>query len=160
MPQCQRNRYPNVSVQIRLIGWARRRIVMDIGPLDMGPVPLGRRIVDHQQQTLRQRQCPQYQNHQLRRNRFALASNTGKEVIIVLEVVADAGGPEPSRHRASTAGEQDARQHHRQSPAIAGVQPSRQPFAPLRPLIGTFPTTFRIRHPWLLHCAACLATAA
>jgi len=148
-----------MSVQVRLIGRAWRRVVMDVRPFDLWPVPLGGRIVDHQQQTIGQRQGPQYQSHQLRGDRFALASHRCKEVIIVLVVVADAGGPQPGRHGTPTAGKQDTNQQHRQPPTIGGMQPSRQPLAPLRPLIGTLPTTFRFRHPWLSYRAACFAAA-
>ena len=52
------------------------------------------------------------------------------------------------------------RQQHRQPPSVAGMQPGRQPLAPLRPLLGALPKTFRIRHPWLSHCAVCVETAA
>ena len=46
-------------------------------------------------------------------------------------------------------GEQHTCKQYWQPPAIAGMQSGGQPLVPLRPLFGTFPTTFRIRHPWL-----------
>ena len=167
MPQCQRNRDPgtavkrwSVAVQKRLVGRARCGVVMDIRPFDFWPIPLGRRVVDHQQQTLGQRQGPQNQHHQRRRDRIGLASHRRKEVIIVSKVVADPGGSKPGGDGATAAGEQNAQQQHGQSPTIAGMQTCDEPLAPLVPLIRSFPTTFRIRHPWLLRCAACLTTAA
>jgi hypothetical protein len=149
-----------MAVQKRLIGRAGRGVVMDIGPFDFRPKSLGGRVVDHQQQTLGQGQGPQDQEHQLCCDRIGLASDRRKEIIVVLKAVADAGGSKPSGDGAPTAGEQDAQQQHGQSPTIAGVQPGAQPLAPLVPLIWSFPTTFRIGHPWLLRCAACLETAA
>ena len=55
MSQGQRNRDPHVSVEKRLIGRTRRGIVMHIRALDLRAVPLGGRIVDHQQQPLGKR---------------------------------------------------------------------------------------------------------
>ena len=53
-----------MTVQIRRIGRPWRWIVMDIRSLDLGPIPLGRRIVDHEQQTLWQGQYPQQKCYQ------------------------------------------------------------------------------------------------
>jgi hypothetical protein len=103
---------------------------------------------------------PQYQRQQRRGDRFDLAAKRRQKVIIVGEVVADARRPQPSGHRAATAGEQHPDQQHRQPPAIASMQPGRQPVAPLDPLLRAFPTTFAIRHPWLSCLAACPLTAA
>jgi len=87
MPQSQGNRYPDMPVQKRLVGRPWRRIVMDIGPFDSRPIPFGGRIVDHQQQPIGQRQGPQQEQYELRCDRFALASNTGQEVILMLAEV-------------------------------------------------------------------------
>ena len=64
---------------------------------------------------------------------FGLASKCRQEVIIVLEVVADSGRPQPSRHGPSPVGEENAHQQDRQSPAVAGMQSRRQPLTPLGP---------------------------
>ena len=149
MPHGQRERHPDMSVEILLVGRSRRGIVMDVGPFDLRTVPLGGRVVDDRQKPIGQRQGPQHQKQQLGGDGFGLASECRQEVIIVLEVVADSGGPEPSRHGSSPVGEEDAHQQDRQSPAVSGVQPRRQPLAPLGPIFRTLPTTYRIRHPWL-----------
>ena len=112
---------------------------MDVGPFDLWTVPLGRRIVDDRQKPIRQRQGPKHQNQQLGGDGFALASECRQEVKIVLVIVADSGGPEPGRHGSSPVGEEDAHQQDRQSPAVAGVQPRRQPLAPLGPIVRTLP---------------------
>ena len=82
---------------------------------------------------------------------IGLASEWGKEVIIGLEIVADSGGAEPGGHGSSPVGEEDAHKQNRQSPAVPGMQPRRQPPAPLIPIFRTLPTTYRICHPWLSH---------
>ena len=74
--------------------------------------------------------------------------------------VAHARRAQPRGHRAATAGKQHPHQQHRQPPAIAVMQPDRQPRTPLGPLLGRIRTTFCFRHPWLSHLAVCLATAA
>jgi hypothetical protein len=71
-----------------------------------------------------------------------------------------AGGTQTGRHRAPTARKRDTEQQHRQSPTVVGMQSDRQPLAPLRSLFGTFPTTYRIRHPWLSYFTASFAAAA
>jgi hypothetical protein len=123
--------------------------VVDVGPFDLRTVALGGRVVDDRQKPIRQRQSLQQQKQQLGGNGFGLASECRQEVIIVLEIVADSGSPEPSGHSASSAGEKDAHKQHRQSPAVSGVQSCRQPLAPLGPIFRTPPTTYRICHPWL-----------
>ena len=67
-------------------------------------------IVDHQQQTIGQRQRAEHQPHQLRGDGFALASHRHQEVVIVLVVVADSGCPDPSSHCAPATGKQVAMQ--------------------------------------------------
>ena len=149
MPHGQRDGHPDMPVEVFLVGWSRRGVVMDVGPFDLRTVPLGRRIVDDRQKPIRQRQGPKHQNQQLGGDGFALASECRQEVKIVLVIVADSGGPEPGRHGSSPVGEEDAHQQDRQSPAVAGVQPRRQPLAPLGPIVRTLPICFR--HPWLSH---------
>ena len=140
MPHGQRERDPDVAVEILLVGRTGRGIVMDVGPFDLRPVTLGRRVVDDRQQPIGQRQGPQHQNQQPRGDRFALASEAGQEVIIVREVGADAGGSQPRRDGATPVGKEDPAQQHRQPPAIPGMQSGRQPLAPLRPFLRTLPT--------------------
>ena len=108
-------------------GWrekdgAVRRVVMHVRPFDLRPVPLGGRVVDHQQHLFWQVQRSQQKCYQLRGNRFALESHTGVKVVIVLKIVADARGAEPCGDHAPTAGEQHARQQDGQPPAIASMQ--------------------------------------
>ena len=147
MPQRQRQSDPDVSIQILLVGRAGRGIVMDVRPFDLGPVPLGGGVVDNRQQTVGQGQDPQHEQKKLRGDRTGLASEWGEEVIIVLEIVADSGGAEPTGDGPPADSKQYARQQHRQPPPVACVQPGPQPFAPLRPIVRTFPVCFR--HPWL-----------
>jgi hypothetical protein len=142
-------RYPDVSVEILLVGRPRRGIVMNAGSFHVGPVSLGRGIVDDHKQSIGQRQDSQHQEQQLGRDGFGLASKCGQEVIIVLVVVGDAGRPQPGRHGSASVGEKDAHQQDRQSPAVSRVQPRRQPLAPLLPIVRTLPTAFRFGHPWL-----------
>ena len=122
MPQGQRQGDPDVSIEILLVGRAGRGIVVDVCPFDLRPVPLGGGVVDDRQQPLGQGQGPQQKQKKLCSDRFGLASKGGKEVIIVGEVVANTDGAEPSGHGATPPGEENARQQHRQSPAIACMQ--------------------------------------
>ncbi len=85
MPQCQRNRAPDMALQKWLIGRAECRAVMDVRPFDLRPVSLGGGVVDDQQHALWQRQRPQQKYHQLRGDRFGLASKSRKELIIGLK---------------------------------------------------------------------------
>ena len=118
-------------------------------PSTFGPYRLVGESSMTSQQPVGQGQGSQQQQKKLRGDRFGLASEWGEEVIIVLEVVADSDGAEPSGDGASADGEEDARQQHGQPPAVACVQPGRQPLAPLRPFARTLPVCFR--HPWLSH---------
>ena len=138
-----------MPVEVFLVGRPRRRVVMDVGPFDFWTVSFGRRVVDDRQQPIGKRQRLQQQQQQLGGHRFGLASECRQEVIIVLEVGADTGGTEPRCHGSSSVGEEDARQQDRQPPTVSGMQPCRQPLAPLLPIFRTPPTTYRIRHPWL-----------
>ena len=138
-----------MSVKILLVGRARRGVVVNVGPFDLRTVPLGGRVVDDRQEPIGQRQGPQNQHQQLRGDGFGLASKCRQEVIIVLVVGADPGRPQPGRHGPPPVGEENAHQQDRQSPAVAGMQPCRQPLAPLGPIFRALPTTFRIAHPWL-----------
>ena len=117
---------------------------MNVRPFDFRPISLCRRVVDHQQQALWQGQCPQNQRQQSCRDKFALASDGDKKIIVVLEVVAYTGGAEPSGNGSPSAGKQNAEEQHRQSPSIACMQPGCQPLAPIRPIVRTLPTTFPV----------------
>jgi hypothetical protein len=149
MPHGQREGHPDMSVEIFLVGRSRRGVAVDVGPFYLWTVSLGGRVVDDRQNPTGKRQGTKRQNQQLRGNRFDLASKCRQEVIIVLEVVADSGGPKPSSYGSSPVGEKDAHKQDRQSPAVACMQPRRQPQAPLGPIFRTLPTTYRICHPWL-----------
>jgi hypothetical protein len=81
--------------------------------------------------------------------------------LVALSVVGYlASRAQPSGDRVPATREQYFCEEHRKPPAIASVQPGYQPVAPLGPLLGALPTTFRFRHPWLSYFAACFATAA
>jgi hypothetical protein len=150
----------SMAIEILLVGRARHRIVMDVGSFDMRPVTPRGRIVQGQQHPHRQRQLAQNDEHQLRRHLFGLASEAGQKVIIVLVVVADAGGSQSGCHGPSSLRKEHAQHQHRQPPSAAAVQAAGQSLAPLRPLGRTRPTKLVFGHPWLSRCAVCLVTTA
>ena len=155
MPHGQRERHPDVPVEIFLVGRTRRGIAMDVGPFGHRAIPFSGRVVDHRQQPIRQRQRAKPQDQQPAGDDFGLASECRQEVIIVSEVRADPCGSEPSGDGPSPSGEEYSRQKDRQSPAISGVQTRRQPQAPFVPVFRTPPTTFCIRHLWLSYHFRC-----
>jgi hypothetical protein len=136
---------PDVAIDELGVGRPGRGIVMDTCPLDLRPVALGGRVVQGQQDAVPTGQTPQQQNQQAGGNRFGLASDGGNEVIIVAEVGADSGGPQPTGHGSSPVSKEDTAQQDGQSPTATPVQPGRQPSSPFRPFLRTFCSS----HPWL-----------
>ncbi len=156
MTQHQRDRHPNMTIQELLIGWSRRRIVMNAGPLDVRPIPFGGRIVHGQQYPFAGDQPQQQQTQQPLGQLFGLASQGLEEVVIVGEVVGNPHGSQPGGDRPSSPGKEHPQENQRQPPAIATMQPGGQPLHPLLPILWRL----IVNHPWLSHRAASSATAA
>src|SRR5262249_62039009 len=94
---------PRVSVHEGTAGRPRRRVVVDAGPLDLGTVPLGRRVVEGEQK-------PSSPGQQ--RLQYVVGQASGQEVgpppgggdggVRRAELLRDAGGPDPTCNRPAT----------------------------------------------------------
>ena len=160
MTQRQRDRDPDVAIKIFLVRRSRRGIPMNVGSLDLRTVAFRRRIVDHHGQPIWQGNGVEHEHEQPPCYRFGLVSEGRQEVIIVLEVVADPSRAQPRGDGAPSSSKQNSDQKQGESPAISPVQSGCKPLAPFLPIVRTSPLTPCSRHPWLLRCAADLATAA
>src|SRR5258708_39758454 len=96
-------------------GRSRRRIVVNARPLDFRPVALAWRVVDGQQYpTLRHDHADGDLQHDPSQP-LDLAANARDEVIIVLVILAQLAGAQPTRHGAPSTGEQQPAQEWQQS---------------------------------------------
>src|SRR6266540_2000118 len=78
-------------------------------------------------------------------NQVGLAAESGQEVVITLEALANTDGPQPAGDGAAALGEAQAHAQRQQPPGVATVQDLAQGGEPRRHLGGQFPRT----HPWL-----------
>lgn len=119
---------------------------MNPGPLDFRPIPLGRGIVDGQQDA--RGVCEELirNEHQHAAAEFLpAAADALQEVIVVLIVVAESGGANPGGDDASPLAEEQAAQEQRQPPAGAAVESGGDPVGPVFPIVRR---VLRC-HPWL-----------
>src|SRR3954447_5816567 len=100
---------PNMTVEELRAGRPRRGVVMDPGPLDLGPIPLGRCVIEGQQQSLPWgiEGAPQ-QPEDDGGDRGGLAADAVEEVVVGTEARADPGGPPPTGSGATALGQEDA----------------------------------------------------
>ena len=145
MPRDPSQGDPNVPVKELGVGRSGSGIVMDACPLHFWPVAFGRRVVDCKENVVPTGQTLQQQQQQTGGKRFGLASHGGNEIIVVLDVAAHSGSPQPTGRGLTARGKEDAEKQNRQPPPAPSVQPGPQPFHPFRP----FHRTFLYRHPWL-----------
>ena len=108
--------HPTVAVEEFRAGRPRRGVVVDAGPLDLGPVPLGRRVIEGQQQSLpRDIEATPQQSEDDGGDRRGLATDAVEEVVVGSEASADPGGPPPTGSGATAVGQEDAERRRRAS---------------------------------------------
>ena len=95
--------HPDMAVKILLPGRARGRVVMDARPLDLGSASLGRRVVEgeHQSFVAGRRRRPLHDPEHLGRQGIGAPAHRADGFVGLVEIVADAGGPEPGGGGAS-----------------------------------------------------------
>src|SRR4051812_30035073 len=128
---------PTVAVEELRAGRPRGGVVVDPGPLDLGPVPLGRRVIEGQQEPLSRaiERTPQ-QSEDDGGDRRGLATDAVEKVVVGSEVGPDPGGPPPTGGGATAVGPEDAGDDSGESPGRAAMQRSGQGGDPGHPLGG------------------------
>src|SRR5512135_277408 len=139
---------PTVAVEELRAGRPRCGVVVDPGPLDVGSVPLGRRVIEGQQQSLSWdiERTPQ-QSEDDGGDRRGLATDAVEEVVVGAEASADPGGPPPTGSSATALSQEDAGDDGSESPGRAAMQRSGQGSDPGHPLGGQT-NSEHPRPPW------------
>ena len=139
---------PTVAVEELRAGRPRRGVVVDSGPLDFGPVPLGRCVIEGQEQSLPWdiEGSPQ-QSEDDGGDRRGLATDAVEEVVVGSEARADPGGPPPTGSGAAALGQEDAGDDSSEPPGTAAMQGSGQGGDPGHPLGGETDSEHP-RPPW------------
>ncbi len=118
-------RDPDVAVEKLRPGWAWGGVVMLAGTLDLGPVPLGGRVVDGEDQR-RTRLLAREPLHQDAKqgagNGWGLATDAAEQVVITLVVAPHGAAAEPTGDGASAAGEEQPRAESDEPDLLAGVE--------------------------------------
>src|SRR4051794_9922986 len=111
---------PTVAVEELRAGRPRRGVVVDPGPLDLGPIPLGRCVIEGQQQPLPWdiEGAPEPSEG----DGGGFATDAVEEVVVGTEARADSGGPPPTGNRATALGGEDAGDDGSESPGQTAMQ--------------------------------------
>src|SRR5262249_47483306 len=113
---------PDVAVEEALVGRPRGGVVVVAGPLNLGAVALGRRVVQREQQRPRGGQGEHGALEEQAGREGGDAAQRREEVGVAGEAAADAGGAEPGGDGAPPPGEQGAGEQDGQAPGGALVQ--------------------------------------
>jgi hypothetical protein len=118
---------PTVAIEELRAGRPRRGVVVDPGPLDFGAVPLGRCVIEGQQQSASWdiEGTPQ-QLEDDGGDSSSLATDAVEEVVVGSEARADPSGPPPTGSGAAAVGQEDAGDDSSESPGGAAMQWSGQ----------------------------------
>ena len=113
----------DMAVDVGRAGWAGGRVVMDAGPLHVGPVTLGRRVVDRQGDPRQVGdQGLDHLEEQSGGDAAGLLAGCGDGDVAALKLAAQAGGANPTGHRPAAAGQEGAEEQPRQSGGGSEIQ--------------------------------------
>src|SRR5512135_209631 len=127
---------PAVAVEELRSRRSGRRVMVDPRPLDLGTIPLRRRIVDGQEQSAAGVDSISEQAEDDGGHSSGLATDTAEEVVVGAEVLPNAGGPPPTGDGAAAVGQEDADDDLSQPPGTAAMQRGGQGGDPGDPLGG------------------------
>src|SRR5512132_3839937 len=127
---------PTVAVEEFRSRRTGRGVMVDSRPLDLGAIPLRRRIVDGQEQSAAGVDSISEQDEDDGGHGGGLATDTAEEVVVGAEVLPDAGGPPPTGDGVAAVGQKDADDDVSQPPGGAAVQLGGQGGDPGGPLGG------------------------
>src|SRR5262249_44796254 len=122
MPNDPGHRHPVVAIEKPGTSRTGRRIVMDAGSLHFPSVTLAGRVVESQQDTTLRCDHRHCKAKQSSGDGVDLVAQGVEEVIVVLGVITESAGPQPTGDRATTGGEQEASEKRSEPPGRVPMQ--------------------------------------